>query len=75
MVVGLSSEHAPIRVGDLPFREIDLLGSSCCNADDFATAVELVGRRREAAGALVTHDFTLEQTPKRSRLRSRTQPT
>ena len=64
VVVGLSSERAPVRVGDLPFRELDLLGSSCCSADDFGTAVDLVGRRRSEVGALVTHDFTLEQTPK-----------
>ena len=63
VVVGLSSERAPVRVGDLPFRELDLLGSSCCSADDFAAAVELVGRRREAVAALVTHEFTLEQAP------------
>jgi 2-desacetyl-2-hydroxyethyl bacteriochlorophyllide A dehydrogenase len=63
VVVGLSSERAPVRVGDLPFREIDLLGTSCCGADDFAAAVELVGRRRDAASALVTHEFTLEQAP------------
>ena len=63
VVVGLSSEPAPVRVGELPFRELDLLGSSCCSADDFGTAVELVGRRRNEAGALVTHDFPLEQTP------------
>ncbi len=29
VVVGLSSECAPVRVGDLPFREIDVLGTSC----------------------------------------------
>ena len=32
VVVGLSSEHAPVRVGDLPFRELDLIGTSCCGA-------------------------------------------
>ena len=63
VVVGLSSERAPVRVGDLPFRELDLLGSSCCGADDFAAAVELVGRRRDEAAPLVTHQFTLEQAP------------
>ena len=38
-------------------------GSSCCGADDFAAAVELVGRRRDEAAPLVTHQFTLEQAP------------
>ena len=45
VVVGLSTDDAPIRVGELPFKEIDLLGVSCCGADDFAAAVDLVSRR------------------------------
>ncbi len=63
VVVGLSSEPAPIRVGDLPFREIDVLGVSCCGSSEFGEAVDLVGRRRDAVAALVTHEFTLEQAP------------
>jgi threonine dehydrogenase-like Zn-dependent dehydrogenase len=63
VVVGLSADHAPVRVGDLPLKEIDLLGVSCCGADEFAAAVELVGRRRDAAAGLVTHEFALEQAP------------
>ena len=63
VVVSLSSEPAPVRVGDLPFKEIDLLGTSCCGADEFAQAVELVGRRRDAAAGLVTHEFPLERAP------------
>jgi L-gulonate 5-dehydrogenase len=63
VVVGLSSEHAPIRVGDLPLKEIDVLGVSCCGSGEFAEAVDLVGRRRDAAAGLVTHEFTLEQAP------------
>jgi len=63
VVVGLSAEHAPVRVGDLPFREIDVLGTSCCGSGEFAQAVELVGRRRDAAAGLVTHEFALERAP------------
>ena len=47
VVVGLSSHDAPIRVGALPFKEIDVLGVSCCGATEFADAVELVTRRKE----------------------------
>ena len=39
VVVGL--HDAPLRVGDLAFREIDVLGVSCCNGDEFAEAVSL----------------------------------
>lgn len=63
VIVGLSSERASLRVGDLPFREIDVLGSSCCRADEFGEAVDLVARRRDAAAGLVTHEFGLEQAP------------
>jgi L-gulonate 5-dehydrogenase len=63
VVVGLSHDHAPVRVGDLPLKEIDVLGVSCCGADEFAAAVELVGRRRDVAAGLVTHEFGLEQAP------------
>jgi L-gulonate 5-dehydrogenase len=63
VVVGLSADHAPVRVGDLPLKEIDVLGVSCCGADEFASAVELVGRRRDVAAALVTHEFSLAQAP------------
>jgi threonine dehydrogenase-like Zn-dependent dehydrogenase len=55
VVVGLSSER--------PFKEIDVLGVSCCGSDEFAAAVDLVARRRDAAAGLVTHEFTFEQAP------------
>jgi len=63
VVVGLSAHDAPLRVGDIPFKELDLLGVSCCGSMEFAAAVELVGRRRDVAAPLVTHQFPLEQTP------------
>jgi L-gulonate 5-dehydrogenase len=63
VVVSLSSERAPIRVGDLPLKEIDVLGVSCCRSDDFAAAVELVSRRGDVAAGLVTHQFTLAEAP------------
>jgi threonine dehydrogenase-like Zn-dependent dehydrogenase len=64
VIVGLSSTDAPIRVGDLAFKEIDVLGVSCCNGDEFAEAVSLVARRQDALAGLVTHEFPLEETPK-----------
>jgi L-gulonate 5-dehydrogenase len=63
VVVGLSSHDAPLRVGDLAFKEIDVLGVSCCNGDEFAEAVSLVARREDALAGLVTHEFPLEQAP------------
>jgi len=63
VVVGLSSHDVPLRVGDLAFKEIDVLGVSCCNGDEFAEAVSLVARREDALAGLVTHEFSLEETP------------
>jgi len=63
VVVGLSSHDAPLRVGDLAFKEIDVLGVSCCNGDEFAEAVSLVARRQDALAGLVTHEFSLEEAP------------
>jgi L-gulonate 5-dehydrogenase len=63
VVVGLSSNEAPVRVGDLAFKELDVLGVSCCDADGFADAVSLVARREDALAGLVTHEFPLEEAP------------
>lgn len=63
VVVGLSDRPAPLRVGALPFKEVDLLGVSCCSAGDFAEAVALVARHRDVAAGLVTHEFPLERAP------------
>jgi threonine dehydrogenase-like Zn-dependent dehydrogenase len=63
VVVGLSAHDAPLRVGDLAFKEIDVLGVSCCNGDEFAEAVSLVARQQDALRGLVTHEFSLEETP------------
>src|SRR5262249_43292416 len=63
VVVGLSADAAPVRIGALPFKEIDVLGVSCCGRAEFSEAVDLVRRRKHAAAGLVTHDFGLEQAP------------
>jgi L-gulonate 5-dehydrogenase len=63
VVVGLSAHDAPLRVGALPFKELDLLGVSCCGPSEFAEAVALVARNREAVSALVTHEFPLARAP------------
>jgi threonine dehydrogenase-like Zn-dependent dehydrogenase len=63
VIVGLSGHDAPLRVGDLAFKEIDLLGVSCCNPDEFAEAVSLVARRQDALSGLVTHEFPFAEAP------------
>ncbi len=63
LVVGLSTHDVPLRIGTLPFRELDVLGVSTCSADDFAEAVALVARRSDAVERLITHDYALEDAP------------
>jgi len=63
VIVGLSNHEMPLRIGALPFRELDLLGTSTCQASDFGAAVDLVSRCRDAVMPLLTHDFSLEEAP------------
>ena len=63
VIVGLSHHDASLPVGDFAFKEIDVLGVSCCNADEFAEAVALVGRRADVLAGFVTHEFPLEDAP------------
>jgi L-gulonate 5-dehydrogenase len=64
VVVSLSNDPAPLRIGDLPLKEVDVLGTSCCLADEFATAVDIVSRHRDVAARLVTHEFPLDEAPR-----------
>ncbi len=63
VVVGLSGHEVPLRIGALPFRELDVLGVSCCQRDEFATAAELVVRHRDAVAPLLTHEFSFDEAP------------
>ena len=63
MLVALSHHEVSLPLMDFPIRELDVLGVSCCNADEFAEAVALVARRESALRGLITHEFPLEETP------------
>jgi threonine dehydrogenase-like Zn-dependent dehydrogenase len=59
VVVGMSSETAPVRPGAFPEKEIDVIGSSCATAADFSQAVELVAANRAAIAPVFSHHFPL----------------
>ena len=59
VVVGMSSATAPIRPGAFPEKEIDVIGSSCATARDFAEAIRLVAANRTALAGLFSHHFNL----------------
>jgi len=61
--VGMSDEEAPIRVGSLTEKELDLLGVSCCGEKEFAEAVAVVERNCAALGRLISHEFPLDEAP------------
>ena len=61
VVVALSGHDVPLPVGQLAFRELDLLGVSVCTAAEFGEAAALVKRWEHAVAPLLTHDFPLEQ--------------
>lgn len=63
IVVGMSGEEVPLRVGSFPEKELDLLGVSCCNADEFAEAVAFVDRKGERIEPLITHELPLVRAP------------
>jgi L-gulonate 5-dehydrogenase len=63
VIVGLSGHDAPLQIGDLAFKEVEVLGVSCCDGDEFSDAVSLVDRRQEELRRLVTHEYPLERPP------------
>jgi len=61
--VGMSTAEVPLRIGSLTEKEIDVLGVSCADADDFAEAVAVVERNGDAIARLISHEFTLMEAP------------
>ncbi|MGH2896633.1 MAG: alcohol dehydrogenase catalytic domain-containing protein [Solirubrobacteraceae bacterium] len=61
--VGMANDDAPIRIGSLTEKELDVLGASCCTSEDFAEAVGVVERNADALARLVSHEFALGQAP------------
>jgi L-gulonate 5-dehydrogenase len=61
--VGMSGEEVSLRIGSLTEKELDLLGVSCCNHDEFAEAVGLVERHAALLAHMISQEFPLEQAP------------
>ncbi len=61
--VGMSTAEVALRIGSLTEKELDLVGVSCCDADDFADAVRVVERNGAAIERLISHQFPLAQAP------------
>ena len=63
VLVALSHHEVSLPLMDFPIRELDVLGVSCCNADEFAAAVDLVRRNEEVVARLITDEFAFERAP------------
>jgi L-gulonate 5-dehydrogenase len=61
--VGMSNDEAPVRIGSLTEKEIDLLGVSCCGGGEFEQAVAVVERNGSDLARLISHEFPLDRAP------------
>lgn len=63
LIVGMSSEEVPLRVGGFTEKELDVLGVACCGGDEFAEAVGVVEKHAELLQTLISDIFPLERAP------------
>jgi L-gulonate 5-dehydrogenase len=61
--VGMSTDEVPLRIGSLTEKELDVLGVSCCDAEDFAEAVAVVERNADLVARMISHEFPLDEAP------------
>jgi threonine dehydrogenase-like Zn-dependent dehydrogenase len=63
VVVGMSGEEVPLRIGTFTEKEIDMLGVSCCGHAEFAEAVRFVEENQGLLEPLISRRFSLEKAP------------
>jgi threonine dehydrogenase-like Zn-dependent dehydrogenase len=63
VIVGMSHHDVPLRVMAFTEKELDVLGVSCCQGDEFAEAVAFVESHGGDLERLITQEFPLEQAP------------
>jgi L-gulonate 5-dehydrogenase len=63
VMVGMSHHDVPLRVFGFVDKELDVLGVSCCNGDEFEEAVAFVERNGDRLENLITQEFPLERAP------------
>lgn len=61
--VGMSGHEVPLRIGSFTEKELDLLGVSCCNREEFEQAVGVVERNSSIVARMISHEFPLERAP------------
>jgi threonine dehydrogenase-like Zn-dependent dehydrogenase len=63
VVVGMSGEEVPLRVGSFTEKEIDMVGVSCCGPAEFAEAVGFVEDHGPQLEPLISRRFPLDRAP------------
>jgi threonine dehydrogenase-like Zn-dependent dehydrogenase len=63
VMVGMSHHDVPLRVFGFVDKELDVLGVSCCNGEEFEEAVGFVERNGDRLENLITQEFPLERAP------------
>jgi threonine dehydrogenase-like Zn-dependent dehydrogenase len=61
--VGMSGAEVSLRIGSFTEKELDLLGVSCCGADEFGEAVAVVERNEPLFARLISQRFALADAP------------
>ena len=62
-IVGMSGAQVTLPVVSFVAKELDVVGVSVCQADEFARAVALIERNQDAARTLISHRFPFAQAP------------
>jgi threonine dehydrogenase-like Zn-dependent dehydrogenase len=63
VLVGISHHEVSLRAFAFVEKELDVLGVSCCQGDEFGEAVAFVERHGDRLERLVTQEFPLERAP------------
>ena len=63
VIAGISHEEVSLPIGAFTAKELDVLGTSCCSADEFREAARIVAARSADVQGLITHEFGLESAP------------
>jgi threonine dehydrogenase-like Zn-dependent dehydrogenase len=63
VIVGMSHHEVPLSVFSFTEKELDVLGVSCCQGDEFAEAVAFVEANSSRVERLITQRFPLRRAP------------
>ncbi len=63
VIAGISHKEVSLPIGAFTAKELDVLGTSCCSADEFREAARIVAARSADVQGLITHEFGLESAP------------